>query len=160
MITIALAAIVLVLLAANALLYLMPKEKELVLQRNGDFKNGTLSSVVLFGNNNNAGELTRIRRELALINHKIEKNSSRIDFAFKKINRLEGALSKNGHTLISKDELYEKIERLEDFRREALIAIEAMKQHLKEPEEKKQKYDKELEEKIRELVFRGGKTSA
>jgi chromosome segregation ATPase len=155
MITIALVLVVLVLLTANALLYLVPKEKELIIPREENSKNGTLSSVVLFGNNHNAGELTRIRRELTLINHKIEKNSSRIDFAFKKINKLEGALTKNGHTLIPKDELYEKIEKLEDFRREALIAIEAMKQHLKEPEKKKQEYDKELEEKIRNLVFRG-----
>ena len=155
MITIALVLVVLVLLTANALLYLVPKEKELVIPRGENSKNGTLSSVVLFGNNNGAGELTRIRRELALINHRIEKNSSRIDFAFKKINKLEGVLTKNGHTLISKDELYEKIEKLEDFRREALIAIEAMKQHLKEPKKKKQEFDKELEEKIRNLVFRG-----
>ena len=155
MITVVLASIVVALLAANAAVYLRPKKMEFLLQK-ARARNGMLDSVAIFGNNHNGGEITKIKRELTLVRHKTEKNASRIDFAFKKINRIEGALTKNDHTLVSKEELYKKIEKLEDFRREALIAIEAMKQYLRGQEEKKQEEeDKELEERIRRIVFRG-----
>ena len=154
MITIVLTSVVLALFAANAVLYLMPQKRALLPEIQP--KNGLLDSVAIFGDNHTDGTLTKMKRELTLVRHKTEKNASRIDFAFKKINKLEGALTKNGYAIVSKEELYRKIEKLEDFRREALIAIEAMKQYLAGQKEKNQeKEDKELEERIRNIVFGG-----
>ena len=117
-------------------------------------KNGNLNSVVLFGNNNGASELAKIKRELALIRNDLQKNHARVDFAFKKIHNIENALGKNNRGNLAYSNLADKVAKLEDFRREALIEIEAIKQHLQLPTKKKESFNKDVEEKIHRLVFR------
>jgi len=155
MITIVLASLVAVLFLANALLYIFPKkehEVELIEKPN----NLARSSIIQFGNSNNSSALAEIKRSLALIEHKLDKNCARIEYAFQRINKLENALSSNGFSLVSHEELIKKVERLEDFRRDALITIEALKDYLKGKQKKKKEVmDKEMEEKIRSLIFRG-----
>lgn len=117
-------------------------------------KNGSLSSVVLFGNNSDAGEWAKIKRELGLIKNDLQKGHARIDYAFKKIHNIENALGKNNRGNLAYSNLADKVAKLEDFKREALIEIEAIKQHLQLPTKKKESFDKEIEEKIHRLVFR------
>ncbi len=157
MITAVLGAIVVGLAAANIVVSLKEKRlqsytKEKSVEMN--MSNKSTSSVVLFGNNKEAGEIAKLKRELALIRNDLQKSNARIDFAFKKIHKIENALGKNNRGNLAYNNLLEKIEKLEDFRREALIEIEAIKQHLQLPAKKKETLDKELEEKIHKLVFR------
>jgi len=157
MITAVLGAIVIGLAAANIAVSLKEKRlqsyaKEKSVEMN--MSNKSTSSVVLFGNNKEAGEIAKLKRELALIRNDLQKSNARIDFAFKKIHKIENALGKNNRGNLAYNNLLEKIEKLEDFRREALIEIEAIKQHLQLPAKKKETLDKELEEKIHKLVFR------
>lgn len=157
MITAILASLVIVLLGANAFVYIFPRKRTFEMVERP--RNPSLSSIVEFGKNNKASEIAEIKRTLASIEHKLDKTQARIEYAFQKINKLESALTKNGFAVMPSDELYKKLERLEDFRREATIAIEAMKDYLKEKHKEKQKpldkEDKEMEEKIRSLIFRG-----
>lgn len=140
MITAVLGAIVVGLAAANIVVSLKEKRlqsytKEKSVEMN--MSNKSTSSVVLFGNNKEAGEIAKLKRELALIRNDLQKSNARIDFAFKKIHKIENALGKNNRGNLAYNNLLEKIEKLEDFRREALIEIEAIKQHLQLPAKKK-----------------------
>ncbi|MEM4598890.1 MAG: hypothetical protein QW400_04360 [Candidatus Diapherotrites archaeon] len=160
MITIALAAIIVMLIGANAFLYFLrrPESAEEVHEEPIKLTSANLSSIIQFGEKNEASELTEIKRCLKAIEHKLDKNASRIEYAFQRINRIENALMKNGSSVIGED-IYKKIERLEDFRRESLITIEAMKDYLKSKNRSKSKKSEktEIDDKIRELIFRGRK---
>ncbi len=157
MLTAILATVVFGLAAANIVLSLKGEETaSSIIKENkpAEQKNGSLNSVVLFGNNNGASELAKIKRELALIRNDIQKSHARVDFAFKKIHQIENALGKNNRGNLAYGNLVEKVTKLEEFRREALIEIEAIKQHLQLPTKKKESFNKEMEEKIHRLVFR------
>ncbi|MCX8190016.1 MAG: hypothetical protein N3F05_02190 [Candidatus Diapherotrites archaeon] len=162
MITIVLAAIIVTLIGANTYLHffrqMRSKEEQEQHEEPIKLTSANLSSIIQFGEKNEASELTEIKRCLKAIEHKLDKNASRIEYAFQRINRIENALTKNGSSTIGED-IYKKIERLEDFRRESLITIEAMKDYLKSKNKKKVKKsgNVEVEEKIRELIFRGRK---
>ena len=86
-----------------------------------------------------------LRRHLKVFEHQLEKTNAKLEYAFKRLDKLEKAITKNGYVLVSKEELNNKLERLEDFRREATIVIEAMKEKLKE-EGKKRKKPKKAEQ--------------
>ena len=157
MLTAILATVVFGLAIANIVLSLKRDEAVSNVANNTnevEQKNGSLNSVVLFGNNNGASELARIKRELALIKNDLQKNHARVDFAFKKIHNIENALGKNNRGNLAYSNLADKVAKLEDFRREALIEIEAIKQHLQLPTKKKESFNKDVEEKIHRLVFR------
>ncbi|MCD6247345.1 MAG: hypothetical protein J7J87_02850 [Candidatus Diapherotrites archaeon] len=157
MLTAILATVVFGLAIANIVLSLKGGETaSSIIKENkpAEQKNGSLNSVVLFGNNNGASELAKIKRELALIRNDLQKNHSRVDFAFKKIHQIENALGKNNMGNLAYSNLADKVAKLEDFKREALIEIEAIKQHLQLPTKKKESFNKDIEEKIHRLVFR------
>ena len=95
------------------------------------------------------------RRLRALDSSAINLNSKAED-AIKRIGRIESVLSAKTVPTDSQLAVARKIERLEDFRRNAVIEIQAIKDRL--PEAKKEKFtdsSPDLEKKIHNLVFHG-----
>lgn len=141
---ITLGLIVSVLALANGLLYL-------------DRNNGSLfkNPLKLKANNfsNNSNNISNRNNPYFL--------NKRMEFISKKIEEMEKYLhnnknnSNNSHS--NNYDLYKKVERLADFKREAEIEIRAIRDHLEERDDafKKKivKEDKKLDKKIHALVF-------
>ncbi|MEM4663163.1 MAG: hypothetical protein QXM75_04025 [Candidatus Diapherotrites archaeon] len=157
MITLVLVSIVLLLFGANVYYHFFPKKEEpkTLMEEPIDIRKVNLGSIIQFGESNTSNDFAEIKKNLTAIERKLEKNASRIEYAFQRINKIENALMKNSSGGLNL-ELYKKIEKLEDFRREAIITIEAMKDYLKSKSNKKRQKleDAEMEEKIRSLIFR------
>lgn len=94
-------------------------------------------------------------RKLRVLDTSILNLDSKTEEALKRIGRIESILSAKAMPSRTNLLIARKIERLEDFRRNAIIEIEAIKEQLPELKKKKQTKNPSLEEKIHNLVFHG-----
>jgi len=97
-----------------------------------------------------------VARKLRALDTSTINLNSKTEDALKRIGRIESILSAKTLPAESQLSAARKIERLEDFRRNAIIEIQAIKDQM--PHKKKKKFEDaspDLEEKIHNLVYHG-----
>jgi len=103
-------------------------------------------------------ELTSLKERVAEIGAKQDGMERRLEFVSKKVQGIDDLLEDGAKKKISDLGIMDKFNRIEEFRRQAIIEIEALKQ--KTPSEKKkgdEKFDAHLEKKIHKLIFHANK---
>ena len=164
MVVVILSLLALVLLLGNAYLYLFPGRNDQAYWYNGqsvEQLEGWERSFSSLHEKNHAFERKVVVQEKAVakklksLDTSILNLHSKTEEAMKRIGRLESGTAAKG---ISGEQLSfaGKMERLEDFRRNATIEIEAIKENMPELKKKKgMKSNPEMGEKIHNLVFHG-----
>ncbi len=96
-------------------------------------------------------------KKFKVLNASISNVNAKAEDAIRRIGRLESSVALGEFRGKTNSLLEKKIERLEDFRRNATIELEAIKELIPELKEKKKAsvFSSELEEKIHNLVFHG-----
>ncbi|GEM_PF-2656538 len=103
-------------------------------------------------------ELAVVRERIALLSAKQEGMERRLEFVSRRVKGIDSLLEEGARKKISELGVIEKINRLDEFRRQAVIEIEALKQKLpREGKKEQEKLDEHTERKIHNLVFHANK---
>ncbi len=102
-------------------------------------------------------EFNALKEKVAAIGAKQEGMERRLEFVSRKVQGIDNLLEEGAKKKISDLGILEKFNRIEEFRRQAIIEIEALKQRLPKEKKKKEKFDENLEKKIHRLIFHANK---